>query len=100
MFHAARHHNELAFLDPLVAVEEFHAKASLYDQKHFVFVVVMMKHELAFGLHEFDVLAVQLGGDGRLVVFRDFSELFRDIDFLHGFAPLEKLWLHSCIRAV
>jgi hypothetical protein len=47
---AARHHDELAFLDPLAAVAECHAETAFDHQEHFVFVVVMMEDELALDL--------------------------------------------------
>src|ERR1700688_5256079 len=54
VLHAARHHNKLALFDPLVAVAKFHAEASLDHQEHLVFVVMMMKDELALQLVELD----------------------------------------------
>jgi hypothetical protein len=83
VFDPARHHDELTFLDPLVMVAKFHAEAALYDQKHFVFVIVMVKDELALELVELYMLSVELGADVGLPVFGDFREFFGDVNFGH-----------------
>jgi hypothetical protein len=44
----------------------------------------MVKDELAIQLDEFDVLAVELGGDAGLVVFGDFGKLLGNVDLGHG----------------
>jgi hypothetical protein len=77
------HHDILALFDPLVPVAEFHAEASLDDEEHFVFVVVMVKYELSFKLVELHVLAVEFCTDIGLPVFGDFRELLSDVDFGH-----------------
>jgi hypothetical protein len=91
MLHAAWDNDELAFLDPFMAlaesfVTEIHAKASLSDQKHFVFVIMMMPDEWRIELHQFHHLSVKFSGDVRLVAFRNLGELFGDVDFLHKFS--------------
>src|ERR1700734_1511694 len=70
MLHATRNDNELTFLEPLVAVAKLHAEPSLHDQKHLVFILVMMKEKLALGLHQFHLLSVKLARDVRFVIFR------------------------------
>src|SRR6266566_7084946 len=85
MLHAAGDDNELAFLDPLVAfaesfVAKLHAEAAFDHEKHFVLVVMMMPDEWRIELHEFDHLAVEFGGDVRLVALRNLAEFFSDVD--------------------
>src|ERR1700722_21023723 len=46
MLHTTRNDNELTFLDPLVAVAKLHAEPSPHDQKHLVFIFMMMKDKL------------------------------------------------------
>ena len=71
VFDSARDDDELAFFDPFVVVEEFHAEAAFDDQEHFIFMVVVVEDELAFDLVELHVLAVEFGGDVGLPVFGD-----------------------------
>src|SRR5271165_4416959 len=59
------------FIDPFMVVAELHAEAAFDDQKHFVFVVVVMKDKLAFELVELHSLAVKFGTDVRFPVFGD-----------------------------
>ena len=47
VFNTARNDDEFAFLDPFVTVAEFHAEAAFHDQKHFVFVLMMVEDEFA-----------------------------------------------------
>src|SRR6266478_3544411 len=84
MLHAARHHDKLALLDPFMAVAEIHAEAAFHYQEHLVFVLMVMKDELAVQFDELDVLSVELRGDAGLVVFSDVGELLGDVDFGHG----------------
>jgi hypothetical protein len=67
-----------------MAVAEIHTEAAFDYEEHLVFVVMMMKDELAVQLDELDLLSVELGGDAGLVVFSDFRELLGDVDFGHG----------------
>jgi hypothetical protein len=67
-----------------MAVAKLHAKAAFDYQKHLVFVLVMVKDELAIQLDELHVLSVELGGDAGLVVFGDLREFLGDVNFGHG----------------
>jgi hypothetical protein len=91
VLHPARHHNELALFDPLMPVEKFHAEPSLHHKEHLVFVLMMMKHELAFQFVELHMLPVQLGGDVGLPVFLNPSEFVGDVDLVHGASPLVRM---------
>src|SRR6266481_2324081 len=84
MLHAARHHDKLALLDPFMAVAEVHAEAAFHYQEHLVFVLMMVKDELAVQFDELDLLSVEFRGDAGLVVFSDVGELLGDVDFGHG----------------
>jgi hypothetical protein len=70
-----------------MAVAEFHTEAAFYDQKHFVFVFVVMEDELALELIELYALAVQLGGDVGLPVFGNFGEFVGDVDLMRHIVP-------------
>ena len=83
MFDAARHDDEFAFFDPLMAVEEIHAQAPFHDQEQFIFIVVMVKNELAVQLHELDMLSIEFSRDARRLEVGDPGKLFGDIDFGH-----------------
>jgi antitoxin VapB len=83
MLHSARNDDKFAFFNPFVALAELHAEAAFHDQEHFVFVLVMMKHELALQFVELHVLAIQFGGDVGLPVFGNLGEFIGDIDFVH-----------------
>jgi hypothetical protein len=84
VFHPARHYDELALLNPFMAVAEIHAEAAFDYEEHLVLILMMVKDELAIQLDEFDVLAVELGGDAGLVVFGDFRKLLGNVDLGHG----------------
>jgi hypothetical protein len=84
VLHSARHNDEFTFLDPFMPVEEFHAEPPLYNQEHLVFVLVVMEDELPLQFIKLHMLAVELGSDVGLPVFRNLSELFGDIDLIHG----------------
>ncbi len=83
MLDAAWNNDELAFFDPLVTVAEFHPEPSFHNKKHFIFVFVMVKDELALELVELYVLSVELGADVGLPVFGDLREFFGDVHFGH-----------------
>jgi hypothetical protein len=89
MLDSTRHHDELSLIDPfvcgsLVLVAKFHSEAAFDYKEHLVLVVMMVEHEFAVQLDEFDLLAIQLGGDARLVVLGNLAKLLGDIDFGHG----------------
>src|SRR6202521_3799427 len=71
-----------------MAVAAIHAEAAFDYQEQLVFVLMMVKDELAIQLDEFDVLGVELGGYTGLVVFSDVRELLGDVDFGHGILRL------------
>jgi hypothetical protein len=83
MLDPARHHDELAFVDPFVTIAEIHAKAALDHEEHFVFVLVMVKDELALDLIELDMLPVKLGRNVGLPVLSNLREFFGDADLGH-----------------
>ena len=83
VFGSARDDDELAGFDPFVVVAEFHAEAAFDDEKHFVFVIVMVEDEGAVELDEFDLLSVEFGGDSGFVEVGDMGEFFGDVDFGH-----------------
>ena len=95
MFHAARDDDELACLDPFVAIVKFHAEAAFDDKKHFVFVFVVMEDELAFQLVELYVLAVEFRGDVGLPIFGDGGEFFGDVDFMHDASCYDEILEHK-----
>jgi hypothetical protein len=84
VLYSTRHHDKLAGFDPFMMVEKIHAEAAFDDQKHFVFVLVMVKDKLAVQLNQLDLLSVELGGDARVVVVGDPGELLGNVDFEHG----------------
>src|ERR1700686_1494056 len=84
MLYPARHHDKLALLDPFMPVAEIHAEAAFDYQEHLVFVLMMVKDELAVQLDELDLLSIKFRGDAGLVVFSDVRELLGDVDFGHG----------------
>src|SRR5882757_7469750 len=63
VFNSTPHHHVLPFFDPFVTIAKLHAKTALHHKKHFVFVFVMVKHELALELVELNVLSIELGTD-------------------------------------
>jgi hypothetical protein len=102
MLDAARHDNEFTFFDPLVRmivmVAELHAEAAFDDEKHFVFVVMMVEDEFAVELYELDLLTVEFGSDAGLVVVGDFREFLGDVDFGHGILEGSRLALVVWMR--
>src|SRR5271166_3184340 len=83
VLHAARHHDELAVLDPFMAVTKLHTEAAFHHQEHFVLIFMMMKDEFAFELVELDILAIELGGDVGLPKFGDPGKFFGNVNFRH-----------------
>ena len=62
--------DEFTFFDPFFAVLAIvmivHAEASLHDQKHLVFIFMMMPRERAYEFDELDELSVQFTGNARV----------------------------------
>ena len=50
--------DEFACFKPLAMVLKIHAKASLHNQKHLVFLVVMMPDKFTLKLYQLDLLTV------------------------------------------
>jgi len=84
MLNSARHHNELAFLQPNRLVAKFNPKTSLYHQKHFVFVLMVMPDEFALQLIELDQLAIEFSRNVGLPVLVDLGKFVGDVDFVHN----------------
>src|ERR1700730_4980657 len=87
MLHTSRHDKELALLDPFVPVAKLHAEAALDHQEHFIFIRMMMKHELPEDFVQLDMLPVQFSYDIRLPVFRNLPKLLGDVDLVHVALP-------------
>jgi hypothetical protein len=83
MFDASGHNDEFSGFDDFVAVTKTHAQGSVDDQKHFVFVVVMVPDELALQPDDFDVRVVDLTDDFGAPEFGDLAELFFQVYGLH-----------------
>ena len=84
VLYAARNDDEFAFFNPIVVVAKFHAEAAFHDEEQFVFLLVVMEDKFSFELVEFDLLAVEFGGNVGLPVFGDFGEFLGDVDFGHA----------------
>ncbi len=63
MLDAARDDQELAFVQPNVLIAELDQQASFDDEKHLVFVVVLMPDELALELRHLDVHPLHFADD-------------------------------------
>ena len=87
MLDAARYDDEFAGLDPFRLLASVfaivHPKATLHDQKHLVFIFVMMPGEWPFELDELDELAVEFAGDARVPVVVDERKFLGEIDLVH-----------------
>src|SRR5271170_69853 len=80
----AGYDEELALLQPDLAIPEIHAESPLHHQEQLVLVLVMMPDELALELDQLDLLAVELAGDPRLPLLADLAELLREVHLLDG----------------
>src|ERR1700730_19177850 len=87
MLHPSRHDQELALLDPFVPVAKLHAEAALDHQEHFIFIRMMVKHELTEDFVQLDMLPIQFSYDIRLPVFRNLPKLLGDVDLVHFALP-------------
>src|ERR1041384_2236262 len=87
MLDTARHDDEFTGLDPFRALlgvlSIVHAKAAFHDQKHLVFIFVMMPGEGTFEFPKLDQLAVELARDALVPVIVDERKFFGEVDFLH-----------------
>src|ERR1700722_1913110 len=86
MFHSARHHDKFSLFNPHVAFAELYAESSSYHQGHLIFIVMMMKDELALKLDHLNLLSVEFAGDARFPVFGNPGELLCDVDLFHCFS--------------
>ena len=73
MFHSPRHNHEFSFgnEDLLLGsrgIAIIHSEGAMKDEKHFIRVLMMMPHELALELDQFDFLAVQHSYDSGVPV--------------------------------
>src|ERR1700747_1008881 len=82
---AFRDDDEFAGRDENVAIAEAHFHAALHDEKHFVFVVMVMPDECAFKFHDLHVGFVHFADDFRAPVFSNLRELFIQIYDFHFF---------------
>jgi hypothetical protein len=73
---------ELAFLQPDLAIPEVHPESALHDQEQLILVLMMVPDELALEFHQLDTLAVELAHDPRLPLVGDLVELLREIHLL------------------
>ena len=80
---AARNDEKVTFVELDGAVAEFHAEAAADDEEEFVFIRVIVPHELALEFDELHVLPVQFADDARIPVVGDERELFVDVDANH-----------------
>src|SRR5579864_5427404 len=92
------HDDEFTGRDEDVAIAEAHFHAAFHDEKHFVFVVVVVPDERAFKFHDFHVGVVDFADDFRAPVFGDLGELFIQIHDFHLILPLLKRWRPQKIR--
>src|SRR2546423_5950677 len=87
MLDAAGHDDEFAGLNPFrllaLVFAIVHPKATLHDQKHLVFILVMMPGEWPFKLHELDELTVEFTGDARVPMIVDQRKFVSEIDLVH-----------------
>jgi hypothetical protein len=65
MFDAARNDDKFAFTDNFGAITELHLQRALGYQKKFVFLVMMMPHELTFEFNDLHVAIVDFSEDAR-----------------------------------
>jgi len=63
--------DELTGADPDAAVPKPHEKSSLVNEEQFVFVIVVMPHELALELGELDLHVIDLAGNLRAPMIRE-----------------------------
>src|ERR1700730_6381961 len=87
MLHTSRHDKELSLRDPFVPVAKLHAEAALHHKEHFIFMRVMVKHELTEDFVQLDVLPVQFSHDIRLPVLRNLPKLLGHVDLVHVALP-------------
>ena len=84
---ASRDDQEISFVEPDVAVPQFHAEAALDHQEKLVLVVVVVPGEGALEFHELHLLAVQLGDDAGVPMIGEGGELLPEIHFFHVLSP-------------
>src|ERR1700686_477474 len=87
MLPPSRPHQERALLDPFVPVAKLHAEAAPDHKEHFIFLLMMVKHELTKDFVELDVLPVQFSYDIRLPVLRNLPKLLGQVDLVHAVLP-------------
>src|SRR5438445_6368233 len=65
---AVRDDNELAFAHQAFTISKFHAERALYDEKKFVFVIVMMPEKFSFEFDGFHQAIIDFADDAGFVV--------------------------------
>jgi hypothetical protein len=75
MLDAVRNDYKLPCIHDGFMVAEFHAQGALDDKKQFIFIFVMMTHELAFELDRFDLAIIHFADDARVAVVGEQAEL-------------------------
>ena len=83
MLDPARNDQEFPRLQLNRAIAKFHAHSPTPDEKHFIFVLMMVPKEFTFELDDFHFLAIQLAHDLGPPMFRERRELFRQSYFFH-----------------
>jgi len=63
VFDPPRNDQKLPFIQPHGPIAEVHAKPAFDDEKHFVFVLVVVPDEFPLEFDQFDVLPVELADD-------------------------------------
>ena len=80
MLYTVRHHNELAFFDPLLALTKLHEQAALDHKKQLVLVVMMMPDEFALQLRQLYVHIINVCHQLRRPELAETPEFFGDVD--------------------
>lgn len=83
MFDATRNDQEFPRLQLDHAIAKLDPHSPAPNEKHFVFVLVMMPKEFAFKLYDLHFLPVQFAHDLRPPVFREGRKLFRQSYLFH-----------------
>lgn len=84
VFDTPRNNEKFAGRQRHDAIPQSHLQHAAMDQKEFVFVLMVMPDELAFELHAFDVLSVELADDVRIAIARNLRERLFEADEFHG----------------
>src|SRR5215469_4073900 len=83
MLDTAGHNDKFARSQLDNPVPELDPKAATPDQKHLFHVIVVVPRKGSLHLDQLDLLAIQLGHDLGLPLFRKPGKLFSDVDAFH-----------------